>query len=80
MEGVLPLANPDDRRDNVEKLQNHIADTQENLREAEMQLRAHEHEMSDRDKADIEAKNERRRNSIEGFRQEIEDENERPAE
>ncbi len=73
---MIPLANPDDRRDNVEKLQNHIADTQDNLRHAEMKLRAHEHEMSDRDKADIEAKNERRRNSIEGFRQEIKDENE----
>ena len=70
------MANPDDRRDNVEKLQKHIADTQDNLRHAEMKLRAHEHEMSDRDKADIEAKNERRRNSIEGFRQEIKDENE----
>ena len=68
------LANPDDRRDNAEKLQDHIADTQDNLRQAEMNLRAHGHEMSDSDKADIEAKNERRRVSIEGFREEIGDE------
>jgi len=63
--------NPDDRSDNVEKLQEMIHDTYENIAESEDHLRW----ASGEDKENIKAKNERRRESIEGFRAEIKDEN-----
>ena len=68
------MANPDDRSDNVDKLQEMIANTQENMRQAEDTLRAHSHEMNAKDRADINAKNERRERAIDGFREEIQDE------
>lgn len=62
--------NPDDRSDNVEKLQQAIHNTIENMEEAEATM-----ELSNsKDSANIEAKNERRRESIEGMREEIKDE------
>lgn len=61
---------PDDRSDNVEKLQNMIQDTLQNIDEAEDTM-----EFSDEfDKPDIEAKNKRRKEAIEGFRAEVKDE------
>lgn len=69
-----PMKNPDDRSDNVERLQEHIEDTMENTREADDFLRAHGHEMRTADKQDVKAKNERRERAIEGFRKEIQDE------
>ncbi|WP_062104974.1 small acid-soluble spore protein Tlp [Bacillus niameyensis] len=61
---------PDDRSDNVEKLQNMIHDTIENMEEAEATM-----EFSDGEqKKQIAAKNERRRQSIEGMREEVKDE------
>ncbi|MEI3604789.1 small acid-soluble spore protein Tlp [Pseudogracilibacillus sp. SE30717A] len=61
---------PDDRSDNVEKLQDMVQDTIENYREAEERMEnAPEHE-----KKEISEKNERRKESIEGFRDEIKDE------
>ncbi len=68
------MAKPDDRSDNVDKLQEMVRNTQENLHEAEDFLAAHDNEMSAQDKADIEAKNQRREESIEGYREEIADE------
>jgi small acid-soluble spore protein (thioredoxin-like protein) len=61
---------PDDRSDNVEKLQKMIHDTIENMEAAEesMQFAKGEH------KEQIERKNEHRRESIEGMREEIKDE------
>lgn len=62
--------NPDNRSDNVEKLQQAIHNTIENMEEAEATM-----ELSNsKDSANIEAKNERRRESIEGMREEIKDE------
>lgn len=61
---------PDDRSDNVEKLQSMIHDTIENMEEAEAAM-SHS---SPEDQKRIEAKNERRRESIEAFRSEIKDE------
>ncbi|HLU22954.1 small acid-soluble spore protein Tlp [Lederbergia graminis] len=62
--------NPDDRSDNVEKLQQAIHNTIENMEEAEATM-----ELSNsKDSANIAAKNERRRESIEGMREEIKDE------
>lgn len=63
---------PDDRSDNVEKIQEMIQDTYENIAESEDHLRW----ASGEDRENIKKKNERRRESIEGFREEIKDENE----
>ncbi|MBA4538507.1 small acid-soluble spore protein Tlp [Bacillus aquiflavi] len=61
---------PDDRSDNVEKLQEMVQNTIENIELAEetMQLSNGEN------RAEIAEKNERRRESIEAMRQEIKDE------
>jgi small acid-soluble spore protein (thioredoxin-like protein) len=61
---------PDDRSDNVEKLQSMIQNTIENMEEAEATMEFSTPE----ERAIIEAKNERRRESIEGYRAEIKDE------
>jgi small acid-soluble spore protein (thioredoxin-like protein) len=63
---------PDDRSDNVEKLQSMIHDTIENIEAAEESLQFTD---SATQREQIEAKNERRRESIESFRSEIKDEN-----
>lgn len=62
--------NPDDRSDNVEKMQEMIHDTIENMHEAEESLEF----ASDEQKRQVRAKNERRKEAIEGFREEIKDE------
>lgn len=63
-------AHADDRNDNYEKLENKVEDTLANYAEAEERLEwAPEHE-----KPQIEAKNERRQQAVEQFRNEMEDE------
>ncbi|AND39883.1 small acid-soluble spore protein Tlp [Cytobacillus oceanisediminis] len=62
--------NPDDRSDNVEKLQSMIVHTIENMDEAEESMKYANAEDLER----IEAKNERRRESLASFRSEIKDE------
>lgn len=61
---------PDDRRDNVEKLQDMVENTLENIEEAEETMRFADQD----DQAAIEAKNERRRESLKAMRVEIKDE------
>jgi small acid-soluble spore protein (thioredoxin-like protein) len=63
--------NPDDRSDNVEKLQNMIHHTIENMERAEESMAYTD---SEEQLEKIKEKNERRRQSIEGFRNEIKDE------
>ncbi|SFA89053.1 MULTISPECIES: small acid-soluble spore protein Tlp [unclassified Bacillus (in: firmicutes)] len=63
--------NPDDRSDNVEKLQAMIQNTDDNIRKAEQSLSLAENEGQ---RSQIEAKNERRRESITEMRAEIQDE------
>ena len=62
---------PDDRSDNVEKIQFSINNTIQNMELAEEMI-----SKSDDDKIvhDLEAKNERRRAALKGFREEIRDE------
>lgn len=61
---------PDDRSDNVEKLQNMVQDTIQNIEKAHETM-----EFSDgQEKEQIKAKNKRREEAIEGFRSEIKDE------
>lgn len=61
---------PDDRSDNVEKLQEMVVNTIENMEEAESTMEF----ASEEERANIKAKNERRRDSIDAFRSEIKDE------
>ncbi len=68
------MPNPDDRSDNVEKLQRNIENTQANMREARETLRAYGDQMNEKDKENMIEKNERRREAIQGFREEIQDE------
>jgi small acid-soluble spore protein (thioredoxin-like protein) len=63
--------NPDDRSDNVEKLQAMIQNTQNNIEAAEESLALTD---SETQRQQIEAKNERRRESVDSFRSEIKDE------
>jgi len=62
--------NPDDRSDNVEKLQEMIHETLDNINESEDNMES----MSAEEQEKIEAKNKRRNEAIDGFRNEIKDE------
>ncbi|MDP4108674.1 MAG: small acid-soluble spore protein Tlp [Bacillota bacterium] len=63
--------NPDNRSDNVEKIQEHIDDTVKNIRLADEMIE----KTSDRNaKRDLQDKNERRERALEGMRHEIKDE------
>ena len=64
-------SNPDDRRDNAEKLKNMVQDTIENIHDAEASL---EFTDSAIQKKAIKEKNKRRKQSIESMRNEIKDE------
>lgn len=64
-------AKPDDRRDNAEKLQRMVQDTIENIYDAEASMELTD---SDEQKQMIQAKNERRAQSIDAMRDEIKDE------
>ncbi|AQS59133.1 small acid-soluble spore protein Tlp [Desulforamulus ferrireducens] len=66
------MAKPDDRSDNVEKLQEMVQNTIENLEEAHETLE--NTSLSEEQRQAIIAKNKRREESIRGFRQEIKDE------
>ncbi|MCA0757899.1 small acid-soluble spore protein Tlp [Paenibacillus sp. N4] len=68
------MAKPDNRADNAAHLQQHINDTVENLHEAEEYLDEHADEISPDEKQVIQAKNERRKQSIAGFAEEMKDE------
>ncbi|RKQ37578.1 small acid-soluble spore protein Tlp [Oceanobacillus halophilus] len=61
---------PDDRSDNVEKLQNMVQDTIQNMEKAEETME-HSH---GNDREQIMAKNKRREEAIQGMREEIKDE------
>jgi len=61
---------PDDRSDNVEKLQDMVQDTLNNIDEAEESLEF----ASGKQREQIKEKNKRREEAIEGFRDEIKDE------
>jgi len=70
----VPKPKPDDRSDNVEKLQEMIENTEENYNETKEYLRAHGEESAKTEKEQLENKNDRRLQAIEGFREEIKDE------
>ncbi|ADU30416.1 small acid-soluble spore protein Tlp [Evansella cellulosilytica] len=66
------MAKPDNRKNNVERLQKMVENTKENM-EAARETMDNEH-LSASDKAAIESKNHRREESIESFKAEIADE------
>lgn len=68
------MAKPDNRADNVEKLQSSVQNTIENLHEAEGYLEEHAEEISPQEASNVREKNERRQAAIEGNREEIKDE------
>jgi small acid-soluble spore protein (thioredoxin-like protein) len=68
------MAKPDNREDNVAKLQSNINHTIRNLEEAEDYLSEHADEIGATEREQILEKNARRRESLEGFRSEIRDE------
>jgi small acid-soluble spore protein (thioredoxin-like protein) len=68
------MAKPDDRSDNVEKLQEHVQNTIINLEESEEYMDEHAEELSSREAENLAEKNDNRRESIEGMRSEIKDE------
>ncbi|MBW5448179.1 small acid-soluble spore protein Tlp [Cohnella sp. CFH 77786] len=68
------MAKPDDRSDNVEKLQEMIGNTIDNLEESEDYLDEHADEIAPQEAEALSGKNENRRQSIQGFRSEIKDE------
>ncbi len=61
---------PDDRSDNVEKLQNMVEDTIQNIEKSHETMQFSSGEA----KEQIKEKNERRKEAIEGMREEIQDE------
>jgi small acid-soluble spore protein (thioredoxin-like protein) len=65
------MSKPDDRTDNVDKLQETIDNTIENIRITEEAIGEADNESM---KIDLEEKNERRRDSLESLRSEIRDE------
>lgn len=67
-----PKPNPDDRSDNVEKLQDAVDDTIGNLEASQSTLQ--NADLSEEELKGITEKNERRKESIEGMRAEIKDE------
>jgi len=62
---------PDDRRDNVDKIQENISNTIENFNLTEEAISKTD---DNRNKKTLEQKNERREDSIDGMRSEIRDE------
>ncbi len=63
-------AKPDDRSDNAEKLQSMIQDTLNNIDESEETIEF----VSEHERENIKKKNEKRREAIDGYRDEIKDE------
>lgn len=62
---------PDDRRDNVDRIQNNIDHTIAKYRETEDMI---ENSADAKQKSELQAKNERRESAIKGMRKEIRDE------
>jgi small acid-soluble spore protein (thioredoxin-like protein) len=71
MGGDLVKVNPDDRKDNVEKIQKNIDMTLRNMELADEMIEATDNPKT---KEELRAKNERREQALDGLRKEIKDE------
>lgn len=65
------MSKPDDRRDNVKKIQKHIDNTVKNMEMAEDMMRLTDDEQT---YDELKAKNERRAKALDAMRSEIKDE------
>ena len=68
------MAKPDNRSDNVEKVQENVQNTIDNLEESENYLSEHADEITGEEISNLKNKNNNRRESIKGARNEIKDE------
>lgn len=68
------MAKPDDRSDNASKLQEARQNTLENISNTEHYLDEHAVELGDTEKQQLESKNARRRQAVNGMQEEIQDE------
>jgi small acid-soluble spore protein (thioredoxin-like protein) len=68
------MAKPDDRSDNVSKLQNAKENTLANINETEHYLDEHAAEIGTEEEQTLESKNARRRDAISFMKSEIQDE------
>jgi len=68
------MAKPDNRADNVERLQETVQNTVHKMKETEEYLAEHAEEISPYESSNLRAKNERRREAIADQRREIQDE------
>lgn len=68
------MAKPDNRQDNVENLQEIVENTVKHIDETEEYLEAHDDEIDGKQKQELQQKNRRRKDSLDGFREEIKDE------
>ncbi|MFC5403688.1 small acid-soluble spore protein Tlp [Cohnella soli] len=68
------MAKPDDRSDNVEKLQEAVQNTIDNLEQSEHYLDEHSEEIGAQEQNALTEKNEGRRAAISSMRSEIKDE------
>lgn len=68
------MAKPDDRSDNVDKIARNIGHTLQNIDDSKDYIKAHGEEMNEEEKQQILEKNKRREESINGLREEIQDE------
>ncbi|MFD2925698.1 small acid-soluble spore protein Tlp [Halobacillus naozhouensis] len=71
------MAKPDDRSNNKERIEKNIGHTLQNMDEANDYVKAHSEEMSKDEMDQIQEKNQRREESIEGLREELKDEGKR---
>lgn len=68
------MAKPDNRADNVPHLKKALHNTAENIQETEQYLAEHADEISPQEFNNLKKKNHKRRESIESFENEIDDE------
>lgn len=68
------MAKPDDRSNNPERIEDNIWDTKKNIDEDQDYVHAHAQEISAEQKQQIKEKNQRRAESIDGLRDELQDE------
>lgn len=68
------MAKPDNRADNVPHLKKALRNTADNIQQTEQYLAEHADEISPQEASTLKKKNNRRRESMESFRGEIEDE------
>lgn len=68
------MAKPDDRSNNPERIEDNIWDTKKRMDETQNYVNEHGQEISEQQKQQFKEKNQRREESIDGLRNELQDE------